>query len=67
MSSLSDVSQVRAFLGCCQQMSQYIKEYGIMAASLHGLTKKARAFPKPWVKGEDYDLFSPSILLGLPF
>jgi hypothetical protein len=33
MSSLSDVSQVRAFLGCCQQMSQYIKEYGIMAAS----------------------------------
>jgi hypothetical protein len=27
MSSLSDVSQVRAFLGCCQQMSQYIKEY----------------------------------------
>ena len=56
MSSLSDVSQVRAFLGCCQQMSQYIKEYGIMAAPLHGLTKKARAFPKPWIKGEDYDL-----------
>ncbi len=27
-----------------------------MAAPLHGLTKKARAFPKPWVKGEDYDL-----------
>jgi hypothetical protein len=50
MSSLSDVSQVRAFLGCCQQMSQYIKEYGIMAAPLHGLTKKARAFPKPWIK-----------------
>jgi hypothetical protein len=56
MSSLSDVSQVRAFLGCCQQMSQYTKEYGIMAAPLHGLTKKARAFPKPWIKGEDYDL-----------
>jgi hypothetical protein len=37
-------------------MSQYIKEYGIMAAPLHGLTKKARAFPKPWAKGEDYDL-----------
>jgi hypothetical protein len=47
MSSLSDVSQVRAFLGCCQRRSQYIKEYGIMAAPLHGLTKKARAFPKP--------------------
>jgi hypothetical protein len=56
MSSLSDVSQVRAFLVCCQQMSQYIKEYGIMAAPLHGLTKKARSFPKPWIKGEDYDL-----------
>jgi hypothetical protein len=37
-------------------MSQYIKEYEIMAAPLHGLTKKARAFPKPLIKGEDYDL-----------
>ncbi len=27
-----------------------------MAANLHGLTKKPRAFPKPWTKGEDYDL-----------
>ncbi len=25
MTSLFDVSQVKAFLGCCQQMSQYIK------------------------------------------
>jgi hypothetical protein len=40
MTSLSDVSQVRAFLGCCQQMSQFIKGYGITAAPLHGLTKK---------------------------
>jgi hypothetical protein len=47
MTSLTDVSQVRAFLGCCQQISQYIKGYGITAAPLHGLTKKARAFPKP--------------------
>ncbi len=56
MNSLTDVSQVRAFLGCCQQISQYIKGYSTMAAPLHGLTKKARAFPKPWIKGEDYDL-----------
>ncbi len=41
MVSLSDVSQVRAFLECCQQMLQYIKDYGITAAPLHGLTKKA--------------------------
>jgi hypothetical protein len=61
MTSLSDVSQVRAFLGCCQQMSQYIKDYGITAAPLHGLTKKARAFPKPWIKGEDYDLSFESL------
>ncbi len=27
-----------------------------MAAPLHGLTKKARAFPKLRIKGEDYDL-----------
>ena len=62
MVSLSDVSQVRAFLGCCQQMSQYIiKDYGITAAPLHGLTKKARAFPKPWIKGTDYDLSFESL------
>jgi hypothetical protein len=46
MTSLSNVSQVRAFLGCCQQMAQYIKGYDITAAPLHGLTKKTRAFPK---------------------
>jgi hypothetical protein len=61
MTSLTDVSQVRAFLGCCQQMSQYIKVYGITAAPLHGLTKKVRAFPKPWIKGEDYDLSFESL------
>ncbi len=51
---LGDVSQVRAFLGCCQQMSQYIKNYGIIAAPLHALTKKAVAFPKPWKENEVY-------------
>jgi hypothetical protein len=59
--SLSDVSQVRAFLECCQKMSQYIKDYGITAAPLHELTKKARAFPKPWIKGTDYDLSLESL------
>jgi hypothetical protein len=42
-------------------MSQYIKGYGITASPLHGLTKKARPFPKPWVKGEDYDLSFESL------
>jgi hypothetical protein len=42
-------------------MSQYIKGYGITASPLHGLTKKAGPFPKPWVKGEDYDLSFESL------
>ncbi len=42
-------------------MSQYIKGYGITVAPLHGLTKKARAFPKPWIKGTDYDLAFESL------
>jgi hypothetical protein len=61
MTSLTDVSQVRAFLGRCQQMSQYIKGYGITAALLHGLTKKVRAFPTPCIKGEDYDFSFESL------
>jgi hypothetical protein len=65
MTSLTDVSQVRAFLGCCQQMSQYIKGYGITAAPLHGLTKTARTFPKPWIKGEDYDLSFESLRFSI--
>ena len=34
-------------------MFQYIKGHGITASLLHGLTKKARTIPKPWVKGAD--------------
>ncbi len=30
MSSLKDIPQIRAFLGCCQQLSHYIKDYGII-------------------------------------
>ncbi len=43
-------------------MTQYIEDYGITAAPLHGLTKEARAFPKPWVKGEDYYYLSSESL-----
>ncbi len=28
---------------------------------MHGLTKKSRAFPKPWIKGTDYDLSFESL------
>jgi hypothetical protein len=35
-------------------MSQYIKNYGIIAAPLHALTKKVVAFPKPWKENEVY-------------
>jgi len=51
-----DVHQVKAFLGCCQQIATYVKEYAIIASPLHNLTKKATIFPKPWLEGTDYDL-----------
>ena len=52
----TDVSMVRAFLGCSQLMSGYCKDLQIISAPLHKLTKKSSAFPKPWVIGSDYDL-----------
>jgi hypothetical protein len=55
MGTLKDIHQVKAFLGCCQQMAGYVKEYAILAAPLHKLTKKATTFPKPWESGSDYD------------
>ena len=55
MSIPRDVHQVKAFLGCCQQMATYVKEYAIIASPLHNLTKKATIFPKPWLEGSDYD------------
>ncbi len=48
--------QLRAFLGCCQQLNQYIKDYGIIAKLLHNVTKKGAKGPPPWIKGTDYDL-----------
>jgi hypothetical protein len=56
MSTPRDVHQVKAFLGCCQQMASYVKEYAIIASPLHNLTKKATVFPKPWLDGSAYDL-----------
>ena len=51
-----DVHQVKAFLGCCQQMGSYVELYGIIAAPLLALTRKSMVFPKPWITGADYDI-----------
>ena len=51
----TDVHQVKAFLGCCQQMAQYVEKYSIIAAPLHELTRKAVIFPRPWLEGAPYD------------
>jgi hypothetical protein len=56
MTVLRDIHQVKAFLGCCQQMAGYVKEYAILASPLHKLTKKNTTFPRPWAQGSDYDL-----------
>ncbi len=56
MTVLRDIHQVKAFLGCCQQMAGYVKEYAILASPLHKLTKKNPTFPRPWAQGSDYDL-----------
>jgi hypothetical protein len=55
MQEPKDVHQLRAFLGCCQQLNQYIKDYGIIAKPLHNITKKGVKGPPPWIKGSDYD------------
>ena len=51
-----DIHQVKAYLGCCQQMSQYVEKYSIIAQPLHALTKASTIFPKPWVEGAGYDI-----------
>jgi hypothetical protein len=56
MTVLRDIHQVKAFLGYCQQMAGYVKEYAILASPLHKLTKKNTTFPRPWAQGSDYDL-----------
>ena len=37
MTEPRDVSHLRAFLGCCQQLSSYTKDYAIIAHPLHQL------------------------------
>jgi hypothetical protein len=58
MKEPKDMHQLRAFLGCCQQLNQYIKDYGIIAKPLHNNITKKEAIkgPPPWIKGTDYDL-----------
>jgi hypothetical protein len=41
----NDMHQLRAFLGCCQQLNQYIKDYGIIAKPLHNIIKKGAKGP----------------------
>jgi hypothetical protein len=52
----TDVHQAKAFLGCCQQMPQYVEKYSIIAAPMHELTRKGVIFPKPWIKDAPYDI-----------
>jgi hypothetical protein len=43
MKEPKDIHQVRAFLGCCQQLKNYIKDYDsyeIIAKPLHVIAKK---------------------------
>lgn len=51
-----NVTEIKAFLGCTQQMSQYCQYYGIVAHPLHRLTRDSVPFPKPWLPGTDYDV-----------
>ena len=52
----TNVTEVKAFLGCCGQMASYCQYYAIVAEPLHRLTRKQIVFPKPWIPGTDYDL-----------
>ena len=52
----TSVTEVKAFLGCCGQMSAYCQSYAIMAEPLYRLTRKATIFPRPWLPDTDYDI-----------
>ena len=56
MSIPQDKTQLRGFIGCCQQLSDYVKHYAHIAAPLHLLTGANAHYPKPWVTGTDYDI-----------
>jgi hypothetical protein len=50
------VTELKAFLGCTQQMSPYCRHYGVIASPLHRLTRVTKQFPKQWLPGTDYDI-----------
>ena len=56
MSTPRSVTELKAFLGCTQQMSQYCRYYGVIASPLHRLTRVTEPFPKQWLPGIDYDI-----------
>ena len=56
MSTPRSVTELKAFLGCTQQVSQYCRYYGIVASPLHRLTRVTEPFPKQWLPGTDYDI-----------
>jgi hypothetical protein len=56
MKEPKDIHHLRAFLGCCQQLNQHIKDYGIIAKPLHNITKKGVKGPPPWIRRSDYDI-----------
>jgi hypothetical protein len=56
MSTPRSVTELKAFLGCTQQMSQYCRYYGIVASPLHWSTRVTEPFPKQWFPGTDYDI-----------
>jgi hypothetical protein len=56
MSTYKSVTELKAFLGCTQQISQYCCYYGVIASPLHRLTRVTEPFPKQWLQGTDYDI-----------
>jgi hypothetical protein len=51
MAPPTNVTEVKAFLGCTGQMSHHCQWYALVAAPLHQLTRKSVTFPRPWVSG----------------
>jgi hypothetical protein len=56
MSTPRSVTELKAFLGCTQHMSQYCRYYGVIASPLHRLTRVTEPLPKQWLPETDYDI-----------
>ena len=57
MKPSTNVTEVKAFLGCTGHMAHHCQMYAIVAAPLlHNLTRKVTVFPKHWIPGSDYDI-----------